>query len=64
MKETIIKNLEERIEHLELEIKKGDEPNMNYLDGWSMQGLEEKLKESRVQLAKMKYILNGDNNLN
>ena len=39
MKETMIKNLEERIAYLELEIKKGDEPNMNNLDGWSMQGL-------------------------
>ena len=64
MKESIIKNLEDTIEHLELEIKKGDEPNMNYLDGWTMQGLKEKLRESRAQLAKMKYILNGDNNLN
>ena len=64
MRETIIKNLENNIEHLELEIKKGNEPNMNNLDGWTMRGLEEKLIEARVQLAKMKYILNENNNLN
>tara|TARA_R100000700_G_C3116043_1_gene107003 strand:+ start:278 stop:472 length:195 start_codon:yes stop_codon:yes gene_type:complete len=64
MKETMIKNLEERIAYLELEIKKGDEPNMNNLDGWSMQGLREKLREAQVELVKMKYILSDDNDQN
>jgi hypothetical protein len=64
MRNTIIKNLEERIDHLELEIQKGEEPNMNNLDGWTMQGLKEKLREARVELAKMKYILSNDNNQN
>jgi len=60
----MIKNLEERIAYLELEIKKGDEPNMNNLDGWSMQGLREKLREAQVELVKMKYILSDDNDQN
>ena len=64
MKETMIKNLKERIAYLELEIKKGDEPNMNNLDGWSMQGLREKLREAQVELVKMKYILSDDNDQN
>ena len=64
MRDTIIKNLENHIEHLELEIQKGNEPNRNYLDGWSMEGLREKLREARVELAKMKYILSNDNNQN
>ena len=64
MKETMIKNLEERIAYLELEIKKGNEPNMNNLDGWSMQGLREKLREAQVELVKMKYILSDDNDQN
>ena len=62
MRDIIIKNLEERISHLELEIKKGGEPNMNNLDGWTMEGLREKLREAKVQLVKMKYILSNDNN--
>lgn len=64
MKEAMIKNLEDRIEFLLLEIKKGDEPNMNNLDGWSMQGLREKLREAQVELVKMKYILSDDNDQN
>ena len=64
MKETMIKNLEERIAYLELEIKKGDEPNMNNLDGWSKKHLEEKLREAQVELVKMKYILSDDNDQN
>ena len=64
MKEIMIKNLEERIAYLELEIKKGNEPNMNNLDGWSMQGLREKLREAQVELVKMKYILSDDNDQN
>lgn len=64
MKETMIKNLEERIEFLLLEIKKGDEPNKNNLDGWTMQGLREKLREAQVELVKMKYILSDDNDQN
>jgi len=64
MRDVIIRNLENHIEHLELEIKKGEEPNMNNLDGWTMQGLKEKLREARVELVKMKYILSNDNNQN
>lgn len=64
MRETMIKNLEDKIVQLELEIKKGTEPNMNYLDGWSMGALENKLREAQVELAKMRYILSDDNNLN
>ena len=64
MRDIRIKNLEDTISNLESEIKKGNEPNMNNLDGWTMGGLEEKLIEARVQLAKMKYILNENNNLN
>tara|TARA_Y100001958_G_C21190097_1_gene518407 strand:+ start:530 stop:724 length:195 start_codon:yes stop_codon:yes gene_type:complete len=64
MRETIIKNLEDQIRHLEIEIKKGKEPNKNYLDGWTMVGLKNKLREARAELAKMKYILSDNNNQN
>ena len=64
MRETIIQNLEETVKYLESEIIKSKHPNMNYLDGWTMEGLHEKLREAKEELAKMKYILSDNNNQN
>jgi len=64
MRETIIQNLEDEVRHLESEINKSQHPNMNYLDGWTMEGLKNKLRETRAELAKMKYILSDNNNQN
>jgi len=36
--------IKKEIDFLKKQIKKGKEPNMNNIDGWTMQGLEEKLE--------------------
>jgi|19_taG_2_1085344.scaffolds.fasta_scaffold14670_5 hypothetical protein len=60
MKENIIEILVKNLRHLLLEIKKGNESNMNNLDGWSMEGLKNKVEEIKVQLKELGYILEND----
>ena len=60
MKRNIIENLVEQANHLKYEIQAGKQPNKNYLDGWTMQGLEKKLEAIKTQLKYLGYILEND----
>ena len=60
MEENIIENLVREANHLKHEIRSGKQPNKNYLDGWTMQGLEKKLEEIKGQLKYLGYILEND----
>jgi hypothetical protein len=56
---TLIEHLEKEIKFIKNQIRKGKEPNMNHMDGYVMQGLEEKkdvLEDCLLKLTGKRHI--------